>query len=108
MKRNVSKIVFYLSFLSWAFILLLGVYGAVFGLSFFHMCYGWDGFCVGVISGTFILSVVPVFPACLVYEIAYVLWKKVPAVRKLSVMNYIKIAVILGVLFMVAVLSMFF
>lgn len=89
MEKKAPRILFYLSFLSWAFILLFGGYGAVFGLSFFRMCYGWDGFFVGIMSGTLILCFIPILPACLVYEICYLLRCKVSMVQKIPLKKYI-------------------
>lgn len=106
MEKKAPKVLFYLSFLSWAFVLLYGVYGAVFGLSFFTMCYGWDGFLVGVMGGGLMLCIVPVLPVCLVYEIAYLL-RKVPVVKKMPLKTYITLAVAVGAVLALMVVFMF-
>ncbi len=106
MEKKAPKVLFYLSFLPWASVLLYGVYGAIFGLSFFTMNYGWDGFLVGVMSVGLSLCIVPVLPICLVYEIAYVL-RKVPAVKKMPIKAYITIAAAVGVALALLVVLMF-
>ena len=106
MEKKAPKVLFYLSFLSWAFVLLYGVYGAVFGVSFFSMCYGWDGFFVGIMSGGLMLCIVPVLPVCLVYEVAYLL-RKVPAIKKMPLKTYITIVSVVGVALALMAVLMF-
>ena len=105
MEKKAPKVLFYLSFLSWAFVLLYGLYGAIFGLTFFTMCYGWDGFLVGVMGGGLAHCIVPVLPVCLVYEIAYLL-RKVPAMKKVPLKTYIIGSIVVGTILTLVALVM--
>lgn len=107
MEKKAPRILFYLSFLSWVFVLFFGVYGAIFGLSFFRMCYGWDGFFVGIMSGALALCIIPLLPVSLVYEIAYLL-RKAPAMKKVPLKTYIIGSIVAGaILVLVTVLMIF-
>ena len=85
MKSKTAKVIFILSFIPWALIPLNGLVGAVCGVSwFFGTVDGWSGFLLGAIVAAVGMCIVPVLPICLIYEICYIAYNKIPSLRKLS------------------------
>lgn len=109
MKQKVAKILFLISFLPWIFVPVNGILGAIFGVGFFfNTCYGWDGFFLGVLGALFGMTLVPVLPVCLVYQICYIIRNKVPAVKKVSPKKfYITVGVVCGVVAVAVLLHVF-
>lgn len=89
MKSKVAKIIFLISFLPWLLVLICGIWGAIFGVGFlFSTCYGWEGFLLGVLGALLGMTMVPVLPVCLVYEICYIVRNKIPAAGKIPVKKF--------------------
>lgn len=97
MKSKAAKIVFLISWLPWAAVLLYGVYGVFFGVDFFGTRYGWEGFLVGIMCAGILLCIVPVLPVCLIYEICYIVCNCVPGLRRIPVKRFFLIAGVLCV-----------
>jgi len=98
MKSKAAKVIFLVSFIPWALVLLYGMYCAFFGVDFFETCYGWDGFLVGIMIAGGLMCVAPILPVCLVYEICYILHNKVPMLRKVSTKKFFISALVLCVI----------
>lgn len=108
MKSKAAKVIFLVSFIPWALVLLYGVYGAFFGVDFFGMCYGWEGFLFGIMIAGIVMCVVPILPVCLVYEICYILCNKVPRLRKVPTKKFFIIVLALCVITVGGVLAYVF
>ncbi|MDD6035535.1 MAG: hypothetical protein PUC30_04995 [Lachnospiraceae bacterium] len=109
MKNKAAKIIFLISFLPWLLIPVCGILGAIFGVGFFFStCYGWDGFFLGVLGAVLGMTMIPVLPVCLVYEICYVLHSKVPRLRKVSTKKFFVSALVLCVVVAGSVLAYVF
>lgn len=109
MKGKVAKILFLLSFLPWIFIPVNGILGAIFGVGFFFStCYGWDGFLLGVLGALLGMTLIPILPVCLVYEICYIVRNKVPVVKKVPAKKfYITVGAVCGVVVVAVLLRVF-
>ena len=72
-KEKVLKIILKISFIPYLLLLLLGINSAIYGFSFFGTStYGIEGFMDSItIYGFALVSIFPVIPVCLVYEIFY-------------------------------------
>lgn len=85
MRSKAAKVIFILSFLPWALIPIGGLIGAVFGVSwFFSTIDGWDGFLLGALVAAVGMCIVPVLPICLIYEVCYIAYNKIPRLKKIS------------------------
>ena len=109
MKNKVAKILFLISFLPWIFVPINGILGAIFGVGFFfNTCYGWDGFLLGVLGALLGMTLIPILPVCLVYEICYIVRNKVPAAKKVSAKKfYITVGTVCGVVAVAVLLHVF-
>lgn len=89
MKHKAAKILFLISFLPWLFVPVNGILGAIFGVGFFFdTCYGWDGFLLGVLGALLGMTLIPILPVCLVYEICYIVRNKVTVVKKVPAKKF--------------------
>lgn len=97
MNPKVKKALFTLTFLPYAAVLFICLYGAVFGIEFFFITsYGLDGFLLGLLlSALLIVVYVPVIPVCAVFHILCLLRKIVPFIRKISTKKFAVICLIL-------------
>ena len=100
MNSKVKKVLFILTFIPYALVLLSGLTGAIFGVGFFFdTVYGLDGFLLSVIFALYaMVMVVPVIPICIVFHILCLLRKKVPFIKKISIKKF---ALFCTVLFLV-------
>lgn len=72
MKKKIPKIILILSFLPYVFILLYGVYSAIFGFGFlFSTSYGFDALIDSIFIMTILLCCYPVIPICIIYQLVY-------------------------------------
>lgn len=95
MNPKVKKVLFALTFLPYAAVLLLCLWGTFFGLEFFGMNYGLDGFVTGLIhSFVYMVLLVPVLPVCAVFHILCLL-RKIPLVKKINAKIFAAICVIM-------------
>jgi len=84
MKKRIFKIMFWISLLPYVILLVLGIWHAFFGFTFFSATYtGWEGF----VNSVFILGwaccvIYPVLPVCLLYQIVYTIYVFVMKSRK--------------------------
>lgn len=103
-KRKAAKIILIISFVPYALVLLSGIIGAIFGAGFFFdTVYGWDGFLIGVLGAGLAMLYIPIIPACLIYQIVYLIRSKVGAVKKIPFKKFAPVAggiaaVIIGVI----------
>lgn len=98
MKAKTSVKLFILSFVPYVIALLYGIYRAFAGVEYFNTVYGAEGFALGVIDAALTMCYIPVIPLCLVCQIAFILRRKVKAVKELSQKKYeviVRIAVAL-------------
>jgi len=84
MKKRIFKIMFWISLLPYVILLVMGIWHAFFGFTFFSATYtGWEGF----VNSVFILGwaccvIYPVLPVCLLYQMIFLIymiakrWKK--------------------------------
>ncbi len=109
MNSKVAKRLFIISFVPWLLVPVCGILGAIFGIGFFFStCYGWEGFFLGTLAALLGMTMVPVLPVCLVYEICYILRNKVPVVRKIPAKRfYITVGVICAVVAICVLLHVF-
>ncbi len=63
---------------------------------FFGILTGSDGFIIGVISVLYSLCFIPVIPLCILYDICYLLRKRIPALNKIPLKKYIITCVCIG------------
>lgn len=78
-KVKILRILFKLSFLPYALLILLAVYNSIFGFTFIiSTSYGLDAFFgTIVIIGIIGCTDFPVFPVVFIYEMFYLIWNKV-------------------------------
>ena len=77
-----SKILFYISFLPAAFLLIMAVASIFTGATFiFSTSYGIDAFLTTLILGALALCYVPVLPACVIFQVVYISMYIVPQHR---------------------------
>ena len=90
MNPKVKKVLFILTFIPYALVVLGGLKGAFFGASFlFRTDYGFDGFINGVfISLLYMIAFIPVIPACIVFHMLCLLRKTVPFLKKISIKKF--------------------
>ena len=68
--RNNRKKLLFCSFVPCLFILLLGLYHAIFGVKFFdETSYGLPGFMIGVVGGLYSYTIILLLPMCLIFQI---------------------------------------
>ena len=82
-KRKVLKIIFWLSFAPYLFLIVYSIYHAIFGYDMYTLIfreyirtiYGWEAFLNVFVWNAFILCVYPVLPVCLLYQVIYfIVW----------------------------------
>ena len=97
MNTKVKKVLFILTFLPYALVILGGLKGAFFGATFlFSTDYGLDGFITGVFISLLYMTVfIPIIPVCIVFHILCLL-------RKTKKISTKKFAVICSVLCAIA------
>ncbi|MDE7290358.1 MAG: hypothetical protein K2N71_12830 [Oscillospiraceae bacterium] len=96
MKPKVKKVLFILTFLPYAFLLLIGLWGAIFGATFFSTSYGLDGFLLNAGLTLYIMVVViPVIPVLVIFHLLCLLRKTVPFIKKISTKKFIVICSVL-------------
>lgn len=94
MKNKAFKIIFIVSFLPYAIVLLLGIIAAIVGVDFFGKFYGMEAFLfiVAMFFSAFGF-LIPLFAVCLFYQICYLLRMKL---KNLSMKKYVICCVIIG------------
>ena len=96
MNPKVKKLLFILTFIPYALVILSGLKGAFFGANFFGTDYGIDGFITGVfISLFYMIAFIPVIPVCIVFHLLCLLRKIVPFVKKISTKKFAVICLVL-------------
>ena len=76
---KLSKLLFFLSFAPAVFLLMAAVMSIFTGSTwFFSKEYGFDAFISTLMLGGFAMCYIPILPACLIYQVVYVLLFKVP------------------------------
>lgn len=97
MNPKVKKVLFLLTFIPYALVILFGLKGAFFGATFlFSTDYGIDGFITGVfISLLCMIAFIPVIPVCIVFHLLCLLRKFVPFLKRISIKKFVVICLIL-------------
>ena len=74
-KNKVFKFLFIVSFLPYLIILILSLYAAFFGFTFFFSTgYGWEAFYASAVVLLFYLTaIISVIPICLIYDVFYII-----------------------------------
>lgn len=95
MNPKVKKVLFALTFLPYAAVILLCLWGTFFGLEFFGTNYGFDGFVTGLVySFMYMVVLIPVLPVCVVFHILCLI-RKIPFVKRISTKIFAVICVII-------------
>ena len=85
-----AKVIFIISFIPGAAILPYAIYGIFFDVPIlFGYESGLRAFCEVIVLYWFALCYIPVLPICLIYQIAYILRKKLPRFEKISRKKYL-------------------
>ncbi|MCL2457108.1 MAG: hypothetical protein FWD19_06140 [Defluviitaleaceae bacterium] len=75
MKNKIAKIFFYFSFVPYGLLILYSIYGSIVGVYPFWSytkIYGLEAFLQAVVFTGFVFSaVIPILPACLIYQLIY-------------------------------------
>ena len=94
--NKAAGVIFKLSFLPAIFVVLASLFGMFTGVRFFKgNVYGITGFLVSLISYGYALCIVPVLPACLIYQMAYGV---AIVLKRRTKWSYKKITVLLAVI----------
>lgn len=80
-KKKLLKIVLWLSFIPYLFLIIYSLYYAIFGYDVYTMIlpqyvrttYGWDAFFEVFVWTALILCFIPVLPICFLYQIIYLI-----------------------------------
>ncbi|MBP0964916.1 MAG: hypothetical protein J5999_06445 [Oscillospiraceae bacterium] len=103
-KQKAAKIILIISFVPYGLVLLSGIFGAIFGVGFFFdTVYGLDGFLIGILGAGMSMIYIPIIPACLIYQIVYLIRSKVEFLKKIPFKKFAPVAggialVIIGVI----------
>lgn len=104
-KRKAAKIILMISFIPYVLVLLSGIIGAVFGAGFFFdTVYGWDGFLIGALGGCISMIYIPILPACLIYQIIYLIRSKIEVIKKIPFKKFAAVAGVIAVVIVGAIL----
>lgn len=73
MKKKIPKIILMISLVPYAFVLLYGIYSAIFGFDFFVSAssYGSQAFTDSIFIMVLLLWYYLIIPICLIYQIVY-------------------------------------
>ena len=92
-KQKLDKIILIISFIPYGLVLLSGILSAIFGVVFFFgTVYGWDGFVIGVMGACIVMLYIPILPACLIYQIVYLIRNRVEVVKKIPLKWFAAVA----------------
>lgn len=103
-KQKAAKIILTISFVPYGLVILCGIIGAVSGAGFFFdTVYGWDGFLIGALGACISMIYIPILPACLIYQIIYLIRSKIGVIKKIPFKKFLPVAggialVIIGVI----------
>lgn len=103
-KNKAAKIILIISFVPYGLVILSGIIGAIFGAGFFFdTVYGWDGFLIGALGACISMIYIPILPACLIYQIIYLVRSKIEVIKKIPFKKFLSVAggvvlVIIGVI----------
>ncbi|MCI7351348.1 MAG: hypothetical protein MSH60_11460 [Ruminococcus sp.] len=103
-KQKAAKVILIISFIPYGLVILSGIIGAVFGVDFcFDTDYGWDGFLIGALGACISMIDIPILPACLIYQIIYLIRSKIGVIKKIPFKKILPVAggialVIIGVI----------
>lgn len=103
-KQKAAKVILIISFIPYGLVILSGIIGAVSGVGFFFdTVYGWDGFLIGALGACISMIYIPILPACLIYQIIYLIRSKIGVIKKIPFKKFLPVAggialVIIGVI----------
>jgi len=78
-KKKILRIVLWLSFIPYLFLIVYSLYHAIFGYDVYTMIlpqyvrtiYGWDAFSEVFVWTALVLCFIPILPICFLYQIIY-------------------------------------
>lgn len=83
--KKAGKVIFILSFLPAAALLVIAVVSMFTGVRiFFSRIYGFEAFAYAMLGGIYSLCVIPVLPACIIYQISYLTAPRIKQYTKWS------------------------
>lgn len=99
MKKNLIKIIFIASFLPYLFAIVIGIISAFLGISFFSdKIYGLNALMLGLYFAFYsLIFIVPIVPFCLLFQICYILRKKIKRFKNIKLGNYVKVCCLIGI-----------
>jgi len=107
-KAQVAKVILYITLSIYPLMLLYALFSAINGYNFlFSTSYGWDGFISCLLITGFVLCIIPVLPACIIYQICYFVVKRSAFPKKAAKVLGIVFGSIFGVLILVVLCNIF-
>ena len=96
-KKKLLKIVLWLSFVPYLFLIGYSLYKAIFGHNVYTLIlpqylrttYGWEAFLEVFVWNGIALCVIPVLPICFLYQIIYLIYSIIILILKVFVNKYI-------------------
>lgn len=101
MEPKVKTVLFVLTFIPYAAVILSGIWGAVFGVNFlFTKAYKLGGFILGALVALSYMIIFPIIPVCAVFQLLCLLRKAVPFIKNIGAEEFdIACAVICAAVF---------
>lgn len=85
MDPKIKTVLFILTFIPYAVVILSGIWGAVFGVNFlFTKAYKLGGFILGALVSLCYMIIFPIIPVCAVFHLLCLLRKIVPFINNIS------------------------
>ncbi len=97
MKKKIPKILFILSLIPYFLILIIGIISSFIGVSFFGEVYGLGAFFLSIYSMIINFTMIPILPICLLYQIFYIMRKRIKYFKNINIKKYIKVSIVIGV-----------
>lgn len=86
---NIKTVLFALTFVPYALVILGGILGAIRGVDFFFSrCYKCGGFLLGALASLAYMTIVPVIPVCIVFHVLCLLRKNVSFIRNIGAKEF--------------------
>lgn len=110
MEPKVKTVLFVLTFIPYAAVILSGIWGAVFGVNFlFTKAYKLGGFILGALASLCYMIIFPIIPVCAVFQLLCLLRKNVPFIKNICEKEFdIACAVICAAVFITLLIRGYF
>jgi len=98
MKNKKLKFLFIISFLPYIFIIINGIINALAGTTFiFDKIYGFDALLLTILFTLYTLTLeIPLIPICFIFQLCYILKRKVKRFKNINLKKYVKICIVIG------------